>query len=159
LIAEAKDKEIRTSLAVFKPTKVLNFIYKKEPEREWSKKKLAQFEQHNLFYKADDKKFEIVKKLPYKFSFKFEDDEGKRSTTMIEDWETGELFWNCLRKFDGDEQKACEAVKQKYFNDFAKTKDLYFFLGTTQRHHYTAPNPFIIIGTFHPKHITQLDLF
>lgn len=41
----------------------------------------------------------------------------------------------------------------------AKTKDLHFFLGTTMMHHYTARNPFLIIGTFHPKPITQHKLF
>lgn len=158
LIAEAKDKDVCTSLAVFKPSRIIDFIWE-EVDREWSSDKLAQFRQLNLFQNTDEKKFEVVKKLPYKFSFKFEDDEGKQSTIMIEDWETGELFWNCLRKYDGDEHKACSDVRKKYFDDFAKTKDLYFFLGTTRTHHFTAKNPFLIIGTFHPKHITQLSLF
>jgi hypothetical protein len=91
--------------------------------------------------------------------FIYEDEDGKQSTTMIEDWEVGVLFWNCLKQFDGDEQKACNAVKNKYFYDFAKTKDLHFFLGTSQVHHFTGRNPFLIIGTFHPKHISQLSLF
>jgi len=77
---------------------------------------------------------------------------------MIEDLGTGQLFWNCLRRHDGDEMKACMDVKKKYFDDFAKTKDLHFFLGTTQSHHYTK-SPFIIIGTFHPKKEVQLNLF
>lgn len=158
LIAEAKNKDICTSLAVFKPTKIIDFIWE-EVEREWSDDKLVQFQQLNLFQKVDDKKFEVVKKLPYKFSFKYEDDQGKQSTTMIEDWETGELYWNCLKRSDGNEQKACIDVKKKYFDDFSKTKDLYFFLGTSQVHHFTGKNPFLIIGTFHPKHISQLSLF
>jgi len=41
---------------------------------------------------------------------------------MIEDWETCQLYWNQLRKYDGDEEKACQDVKNKYFNDFAKKK-------------------------------------
>ena len=126
---------------------------------EWSEGKLAQFRQLNLFQNVDDKKFEVVKKLPYKFSFKYEDEQGKQSTTMIEDWETGELFWNCLKRSDGNEQKACSDVRKKYFDDFSKTKDLYFFLGTSQVHHFTGKNPFLIIGTFHPKPISQLSLF
>jgi hypothetical protein len=158
LITEAKNRDICTSLAVFKPTKVIDFIWE-EVEREWSQDKLAQFQQFNLFQNVVDKNFEVVKKLPYKFSFKYEDDQGKQSTTMIEDWEVGELFWNCLRRHDGDELKACSDVKNKYFNDFSKTKDLHFFLGTSKIHHFTAKNPFLIIGTFHPKHISQLSLF
>jgi hypothetical protein len=47
----------------------------------------------------------------------------------------------------------------KYFDDFANTKDLHFFLGTTAQFHKIAPNPFIIIGTFQPKIDFQGKLF
>jgi len=42
------------------------------------------------------------------------------------------LYWNCLKRYEGNEAMACEDVKKKYFDDFAKTKDLYLFLGTTR---------------------------
>lgn len=165
LIAEAKNRTICTSLAVFKPTKIIDFTYK-SINREWDKEKIEflknQKLQLNLFEnneQNDIDEFEVVDKLPYKFSFKFEDDAGKESTLMIEDWETGMLFWNSLAANEGDEYKACEDVKNKYFEDFAKTKDYYFFLGTTKLHHYVAPNPFVIIGDFRPKHIKQETLF
>lgn len=158
LISEARNKDICTSLAVFKPTKIIDFVWE-EVDREWTADKLAQFQQLNLFQSVDDRKFEVVKKLPYKFSFVYQDDEGKISKTMIEDWETGELYWNCFYRSDGNENKACSDVRRKYLDDFSKTKDLYFFLGTSQVHHFTGKNPFLIIGTFHPKPITQLTLF
>ena len=126
------------------------------------KKKLdklkAKAQQLNLF-QIDDNPFEVVKKLPYKFSYKFTSLDGIERTMMIEDWEIGQLFWNCLKRHEGDESKACEDVKKKYFDDFAKTKDLYLFLGTTREFHLIAPNPFVIIGTFHPKKIVQTYLF
>lgn len=149
LINEAKNKEICTSLAVFKPTNIIDFIWE-EVEREWSAEKLAALQQCNLFETSS----EVVKKLPYKFSYIFEDTRAVRSTMMIEDWESGALFWNVFRKY-GDEKMACEAVRQKYFDDFAKTKDLHFFLGTTLAHHFVSKNPFVIIGTFHPARIRQ----
>ena len=77
---------------------------------------------------------------------------------MNEDWELGALYWNCLEKHKGDENAACKDVKKKYWDDFAKTKDLHFYLGTTKLNHLRAPNPFIIIGTFHPKIEDQLEL-
>ena len=163
LIKEAHNQNICTSLAVFKPTKIIDFIAV-EVERDWDKKKIEQLkanrDQTNLFEHPEDP-FEVVQKLPYKFSFIFEDDQGKQSKLMIEDWETGQLFWNCFAKHEGNEKKAIEDVKYKYFEDFAKTKDLHFFLGTTAVHHYASKNPFMIIGTFHPKIETQfsLDLF
>jgi len=78
---------------------------------------------------------------------------------MIADWETGQLYWNSLKRYNGNEKRACKNVRKKYMDDFAKTKDLYLFLGTTRAHHKKAPNPFIIIGTFHPKPTTQPSLF
>jgi hypothetical protein len=71
----------------------------------------------------------------------------------------GLYIWNSLRRYEGDEFKACKDVRKKYFDDFAKTKDLYLFLGTTREYHLIAPNPFVIIGTFYPKKITQTSLF
>lgn len=158
LIGEAKNKSIQTSLAVFKPTKVKDFLV--EPvDREWSKEKIASLQQLNLFASATDDKSEIVKKLPYKFSYRFEDNKGKSSTLMIEDWEIGALFWNEMQRHN-DEVKAVASVTAKYFDDFAKTKDLHLFMGTTFEFHLkNAPNPFVIIGTFHPKEITQIKLF
>ena len=154
LIAEAKDKNIGTSLAVFKPNEILDF-YAEPVDRDWSAKQKAILAQQNLF----ENKFEVVKKLPYKFKFRFKDNQEQVSNMMIEDWEAGQLFWRQLAKYEGNEQKAIEDVRKKYFDDFAKTKDLHFYLGTTQRHHNTAPNPFIIIGTFHPKIENQMKLF
>jgi hypothetical protein len=150
LIAEAKNKNIRTSLAVFKPT-VINDFRIESVDREWDRDKIAKLQQMNLFETAKDDKFEVVRKLPYKFSFVFTDNQGTESKMMIEDWEIGQLYWNCLSRREGDEEKAIADVKNKYFNDFAKTKDLYLFLGTTQIHHHVSHNPFMIIGTFSPK--------
>lgn len=115
--------------------------------------------QLNLFETSKEGKFEVVKKLPYKFRFIFKDNSGTESKMMIEDWETGQLFWNCLARNEGDEKKAIADVRKKYFDDFAKTKDLHFYLGTTQAHHHVSLNPFIIIGTFHPKIELQTKLF
>lgn len=158
LISEAKNRDICTSLAVFKPTEILDFTAE-STEREWDKDKLAQLNQLNLFESNREGKFEVVKKLPYKFKFAFRDNQDNECHMMIEDWETGQLYWNCLARHNGDEQKAIADVRKKYLDDFARTKDLYFFLGTTQAHHFKSKNPFIIIGTFHPKLELQGKLF
>jgi hypothetical protein len=158
LIAEAKNKDIRTSLAVFKPTEILDFTAELV-DREWDKDKLSKLNQLNLFETSKEGKFEVVQKLPYKFRFIFKDNQGTESRMMIEDWETGQLYWNCLARHEGNEAKAIEDVRKKYFDDFAKTKDLHFFLGTSQIHHHVSHNPFMIIGTFHPKLEIQGSLF
>ena len=161
LIAESKNKNICTSLAVFKPSKVLDFTIE-EVEREWDKTKLAKLEAERLqgdMFQQPENPFKVVRKLPYKFSYVFEDSQGKQSKMMIEDWEIGQLYWNCLARHEGNETKSVEDVKRKFFDDFAKTKDLHLFLGTAQVHHYVSHNPFMIIGTFHPKKETPLSLF
>lgn len=149
-----KAKKDCTSLAIFKPSKILDFIVE-ETERDWDPNKLAILRelsnQMSLFQSPEEieEEFKVVRKVPYKFSYKFEDDSGRQSTLMIEDWEIGMLYFNCLARANGNEQKAIEKVRQKYI-DFFSTRDLYLFLGTTLRFHNVAPNPFIIIGTFYP---------
>ena len=163
LIKKAKAENDGTSLAIIKPKEVKNFIW--EPcEREWNPTKLAKIEanqrQLNLFEETK-KLFTVVKKLPYKFSYIFTTEDNIERTLMIEDWELGQLYWNCLKSSNGDEEFACKKVKQKYFDEFIK-KDLHFFLGTTRQFHKIAPNPFIIIGAFYPpkeKNNMQLGLF
>jgi hypothetical protein len=156
LIKEARDKKQMTSLAVFKPSKIIDFTYE-STERDWPKNKKEIFNQLNIFEKAGEE-LKIIKKLPYKFSYVFQDIQGTKSKLMIEDWETGQLYWRMRDKYPGDEKKACEYVRNKYMEDFAKTTDLHFFLGTTKEHHFVAKNPFIIIGTFHPKIVMQTCL-
>jgi hypothetical protein len=146
LIKEAKDKEKYTSLAVFKPKEVLDFSVTSS-SRVWDAKKTKILEQENLF----EKRSKIIRKLPYKFLFKFTDKNNTVCNLMIEDWEIGQLYWKCLDRRSGNEEKAISDVREKYYNDLAKTKDLYFFLGTTRQHHLTSRNPFMIIGLFYPK--------
>ncbi|WP_222596902.1 hypothetical protein [Chitinophaga pinensis] len=70
---------------------------------------------------------------------------------MIEDWEIGALYWNCLKSTNGNEEEALQKVKAKYEDEF-KEKDLHFFMGTTKQWHIRrATNPFVIIGVFYPK--------
>lgn len=164
LIDEAKNPQIGTSLAVFKPKEFLDFVW--EPcEREWNKAKLdtviANQAQHSLFDEEVTREFfRVAKKLPYEFSYVFTSEDGKVRKLMIEDWELGMLYWNCLEKADGDEDVACQKVREKYFDEMAMKKDLYFFLGTTKKFHNISPNPFIIIGTFYPPKVdgSQLTL-
>lgn len=161
LISEAKNKNICTSLALFKPKEILDFTIE-DSERDWNRKKLAELKeaskQTNLF-EGSENPFEVVDKIPYKFSYVFKDDSGKVRKLMIEDWEIGALYRTCLARAEGDENIATQKVKEKYWNEFAKTRDLYLFLGTTLAWHFKAPNPFIIIGTFHPKPDDQIPLF
>lgn len=160
LVSEAKLNT--TSLAIFKPTRVTDFVWEAE-EREWDHKKLKEMrELHSQLDLFDDnawrQTFQVIPKLPYSFSYKFEDAAGTKSKLTVLDWEAGALFWNCLRNADGNEAEALAKVRQKYFDDFMR-KDLHFYLGTTQNYHFVAPNPWVIIGVLPIPHEVQESLF
>lgn len=163
LIEDSKHINNKTSLAVMKPKKVIDFVWE-EVDREWNKDKLtkviANQMQTSLFEQEAKIFFKVVDKLPYEFSYKFITEDGKERKLMIEDWELGMLYWNCLKSANGDESIALKKVREKFFDLFVNKRDLYFFLGTTKKFHaMNSRNPFIIIGTFRPKKENQFKLF
>jgi hypothetical protein len=150
------------SLAVFKPRKITGFAWEEE-EREWDAAKVAemrnQTDQAELFSEERWREtFRLIPKLPYSFSYEFEDADAKSSKMQILDWEIGALYWNCLKRASGNEKAALEKVRAKYFGQFLKT-DLHFFLGTTQQFHFVAPNPWVIIGVLPIPYEKQRLLF
>jgi hypothetical protein len=160
LIAGAKANTL--SLAVFKPAKVIDFVCEEE-DREWDPDKVADMRArtHQRELYAEDKwreMFKLIPKLPYSFSYRFADAAGRESTLQVLDWETGALFWNCLRRSKGVEATALTKVRAKYFDEF-RQRDLHFFLGTTQQFHFVAPNPWVIIGVLPIPHEAQGELF
>jgi hypothetical protein len=161
LINDSKDPT-NVSLATFKPVEFLGFEIKSD-DREWKKEWREQLNQLQLAFEEPNKPNQVrepIAKLPYKFYYKFKDDSGAVSRMMIEDWEIGALYWNCLRMCEGDENKALAKLKLRYEEEFLKEKDLYLFLGTTKEfHRRRMNNPFVIIGVFYPKKELQASLF
>jgi hypothetical protein len=102
------------------------------------------------------KTFQVIPKLPYSFSYRFADADGRESELQVLDWEAGALYWKCLRRY-GNEEIALRKVRAKYFDEFGR-KDLHFFLGTTQQFHFVAPNPWIVVGVFPVPRELQMDL-
>jgi hypothetical protein len=163
IITLTKTNPPSRTLLIFKPSQIVKF-YAKPTEREWPKDKLElikeKAKQLSFFQTQEEliKEFNVVDKLPYEFRYIFTDDEGIESDLMIEDWEIGALYLNCLKNAEGDEGIALEKVKQKYWDEFLK-KDVYFFLGTRLRDQVRSPNPFSIVGVFYPPVDQQGKLF
>ena len=160
LIMEAKSN--KASLAVFKPGKITDFIWE-TGDREWNQKRLQKMRAlHSQLALFEDNSwrqtFQHIPKLPYSFSYRFEDATGKKSELQVLDWEVGALYWNCLKSTEGDEPSALAKVRNKYFDTFLET-DLHFFLGTTQQFHQFAPNPWVIVGVFPVPYDLQEPLF
>ncbi len=150
------------SLATFKPAEIVGFKIE-EVDRDWDQKKLKEVQQRakqsDLFQDNADW-FKIVNKLPYKFSYVFKDIKGKKRSMMVSDWEIGALYWNEVKRLGGNEQRAVQSVKHKYFQLLVQGRDIHFFVGTTQTWDMrNAPNPFLIIGVFSPPEIFQSELF
>ncbi|MDD2634796.1 MAG: hypothetical protein PHW82_04785 [Bacteroidales bacterium] len=157
LIEDSKEPK-NISLATFKPTKVIGMTIEND-EREWKDEWIELRKQGSLFDIVKPVET-IIPKLPYKFYYRFLDDEGVESKLMLEDWEIGALYWNCLKNADGNENIALKKVREQYEENFIKNKDLYLFLGTTKEwHRRRATNPFVIIGVFYPKIELQGKLF
>jgi len=164
-LARQAKSEIKKSLATFRPREIVDFIVE-EDKRTWKEQWLANYDQYGLFEidtKGEGVLRKIVDKVPFKYSYRFFcEGETKPRTLMIEDWEIGALYWNCLAQAEGDEEEANRLVRKKYFEEFLSKKDLYLFLGTTKQFHNVAPNPFVIIGVFYPptkKDFGQGNLF
>jgi hypothetical protein len=150
-LLEDSEKPENISLATFKPAEFTEFSWE-EDEREWSGNFKNNIRQSDLFDEHGGRgNNDTVNKLPYKFFYEFLDEDGISSKLMIEDWEIGALYWNCLRDADGNEQIALQKVREQYWDNFTQNKDLHLFLGTTlQWHRRRSPNPFVIIGVFYP---------
>jgi hypothetical protein len=157
LLTDAKNEVNPVSLAVFKPKKTLQFGNTKLPG-EWDSTKRFLLEKYNLYYDYEDE-IETIRKPPYRFYFVFEDDKNEQYKMILDDWEAGHLFWNCMKKYESNEAKACDYVKRKFFNDYAKSKDVSFFLSTTINSHKTAKNPFSVAGVFYPKFEHEISFY
>lgn len=159
LINEAYDTN--KSLAIFKPQEIISMTVEKRTEKELEDWR-AKTRQINIFYAEDElRELRIAQQIPYKFSYVFIDSRGKRRKLLVEDWELGMLYLNCMNKKQ-NEQAAIKDVKKKYFDTFTHKNDMYFFVGTTLEWHIRkSKNPFIIIGVFYPlsSDERQLSLF
>jgi len=148
------------SLAAFKPAVFRRFTVE-EDDREWKELWLEQLKQVDMFTGGQNQSEARIPidKIPYKFKYQFEDDEGRSSTMTIEDWEIGALYRNCLAAAEGDEAIAIDKVREKFETEFIEAKDLTLFLGSTLDHHRKRhSNPFTIIGVFYPPKEAQQSL-
>ena len=161
LIALAKGEE-KKSLATIMPSEITGFKIERA-DREWKEKWTNQALQRSfleLTQLTTGDKRQVIRKVPYDYFYEFTTEGDSSSRKLkIEDWEIGALYWNCLASTNGDESAANDLVREKYFHEFTRKRDLHLFLGTTKQYHNVAPNPFIIIGVFYPPKSLQPSLF
>jgi len=147
LINEARDKNVSTSLAAFKPARIIGFSVSKFPT------KLENIQKQKALEEQLDKKQarKLAEQVPYKFYYTFVDENGKRSRMQILDWEIYQLCRKIIRKYGYKKDVVYRHLREKYFDELAKERDVYLFLGTTKYWHIRrSSNPFMIIGVFYP---------
>ena len=156
----AKQELDKTSLGIFRPKEVADLIITPD-EQDWKPGFKAALMQQRLWENRKASK-EPPRKVPFKFQYKFRCDDprcGGKHQMMIEDWEVGALYWNCVD--DGaTAQEACDKVKRKFLSQIcAPERDTHFYVGTVLAH----PKSWVIIGTFWPKKVdpsvTEPSLF
>jgi len=162
LLADTYSKNI--SLAVLKPTKIIDFV----SEREDMAKFQAKLKEQEARYRAELNQtrlfedeftlranFQFAEKIPYKFSYVFMTEDNKKRKLMIEDWEIGNLYRKVFEDCH-DEETACKKVKDKYMK--MAQNDIYLFLGTSYEWHMkNSPDPYMIIGVFAPPRQTYVQ--
>ncbi|MBV7529779.1 hypothetical protein [Chitinophaga sp. sic0106] len=154
LLMEAKHEAFYTSLAVFKPQRILSLDIT-PAEKEWDSERLAKMQQEKYYphvFMQEEEPMDAFKKLPFRFSFRFLDDSNKEISLPVEDFQLASHYWKLLKKQQGPdkEAKAASELRKKYLQEYVRNTDLHFFLGTTQNVHASAKQPFTIIGLFHP---------
>lgn len=144
---EAAYEADKTSLGIVRPKRVMDLkIELADPE--WKPEWQILFQQMTLFGPPQ----KPLAKLPFKWSYVFQCEDGVEYTRMIEDWELGVLFLKLRDQMD--ENKAAEAVKEKFLGELcASSRDTRFFMGTVFPY-----NTWIVLGVFWPPRCTQQEL-
>ena len=136
-----------TSLGVFRPKNVKDLIVSPDTS-DWKPSFRAALLQAQL-WETRRITCEPPRKVPFRFQYVFECDDGRckgKHQMMIEDWELGALFWKLVDKGDSHE-RAAEKVKERFLTDLCgPDKETYFYVGTVLGH-----GTWVVIGVFYPS--------
>lgn len=145
-----RQSQDRTSLGIVRPKRIFDLeIAADDPS--WKPGFLAALKQARIW---EDRKVtkEPPRKLPFKFSYRFECDDircRKNHRMMIEDWEVGALFWKLVDN-GASHDEAASKVRDKFLTDLCSSdKDTHFYVGTILAH----PKSWVVIGVFYPKKV------
>lgn len=147
LVDEARDTNVFTSLAVFKPHIIHGLtMVRDDSTKERSKKQRALAEQL-----PEDVAAKLAEAVPFRFYYTFEDQLGTSSTLQILDWEIYQLCRKLMRKYGASKKAIYPHLYEKYVTNLTARREVYFFLGTNKQWHIRrSKNPFMIVGVFYP---------
>jgi hypothetical protein len=148
-----QQEQDRASLGIFKPKYVDDLIVSSDDDK-WKPAFEAALRQQRL-WETRTVSQEPPRKVPFKFQYRFECDDPRCNghQMMIEDWEVGALYWNCINA-GATPDEACAKVKQKFLGELcAADRDTHFYVGTILAH----PRSWVVIGVFWPKAMPQMS--
>ena len=147
LIHEARDTKISTSLATFKPKRIIGFSVEQNSTLRNQRQEIKIMKEQ--LPKEQAKR--LVQAVPFKFYYSFIDQLGKRSKLQILDWELYQLCRKLIRIYGENRKRIASLLREKYFEKMTKNCDIYLLLGTNKYWHIRrSNNPFMIIGVFYP---------
>jgi len=148
---DALEERRNTSGETIGCIKPMDFELIIEPRKnpDWTPKEIANLTKEGLFDSPEVAKRSRLKKVPFKFRYRFHCDtpEGKKEYNyMITDWEISMLFWNCHHSH---KQNWEEPFRQKMEVEFKEKKSLIFLMGN--RHRFQ--DVWLIVGIFYPPRV------
>jgi len=142
---DTKRQKNGQTLGIIKPEKY-SLEIEAEKEKEWTKSEIDALTQQGLFDGIDVKNRPLLKKLPYRFYYRYEcgsEESKKEYRHLITDWEIGMLFFNCQRQYPNDWELK---FREKLETEFQLKRELYFLMGTMHR----IPDQWLIVGLIYP---------
>src|ERR1043166_5079025 len=139
---EERKESISTSLGIFRPKEVTEFVIERSEEHTSEKKKKV-LNQGKLFGIQQTP----LAKVPYKFSYRFvcDDDRCRGHKIMILDWEMGESYWNFKRMYK-TEAMTLDMLRDKWLDNFFRRRESYFVMGTESEF-----NKFMVLTVLSPR--------
>ncbi len=140
---QAQQRVDGTSLGVFRPREVSDFIIEHEPD-DWDPAKLAIASQTSLFFPGR----KGLEKIPFRFRYLYrcEGTQCKGHSQSIVDWELAEAFrsWSAGH----DQVTTMRMLRDKWLGELCGAdKDTMLYVGNQHQH----PESFLVLGVFYPK--------
>jgi hypothetical protein len=139
---QRQQKVDHTSLGVFKPRDVIDFIITPD-HSPWKPGQRATLAQPSLFLPSKTQ----LEKIPYNFSYRYDcsSTSCKGHEQTIIDWEAAQAFRNFRRLYG--EEEGLVRMRDKWLGEMCGTaKDTHFFVGNQHLH----PLAFLVLGVFWP---------
>jgi len=139
------DSDIGATLGVIRTSRLLGLDIVTVEDPEWSEEEFDKLRQDGLFASETVRQRPPLRKLPYRFYYRYECDTAdgtKAYRHMITDWEVGALYWRCQRDYGLQWERYLRIKLEEQMEE----KEMFFLLGTMHR----FPSNWLIVSIIYP---------